>query len=73
MLGLIKLLRDQLAVPGQNRVRLDDAGHLLQRLFPSIGISKGIFAPPPRPHASAGGRPGLAAVLQRRHLHESDR
>jgi hypothetical protein len=32
----VKLLGDELAVPGENRVRLDQARHLLQRLLPQF-------------------------------------
>jgi hypothetical protein len=34
--GAVKFLRDELPVPGEDGVGLDDAGHLLQGLFPEL-------------------------------------
>ena len=36
MLGAIELLRDELTVPGENRVRLDDRGYLCQSLLAQL-------------------------------------
>jgi len=32
----VKLLRDEFAVPGENRVRFDDVSHFLQGLLPQL-------------------------------------
>src|SRR5205807_6772882 len=36
LLGAVKFLSDQCAVPGQDRVRLDDLGHLRQRFLAQL-------------------------------------
>lgn len=36
LLGAVKLLGDQFAVPAKNRVGLDDGGHFLQGLLPNL-------------------------------------
>ena len=55
MLGAIELLRDELTVPGQDGVRLDDRGYLCQSLLAQLLADLGEGFPLPVSQVDAAG------------------
>src|SRR5881397_2070802 len=54
LFGAVKLLRHELAVPAEDRVRLDDSGHLRQCLFAQLltNLGQGLALAISQPHTT---------------------